>query len=136
MQEEKKLQVLMVKPLERARMMEISGSLESMQEIVGGYIQSYRPFDDDVAIICNDEGKLLGMMPNRAIYDDKHEVVDVIAGDFFVCYAPPTSEEFESLPKDLAKKYEKMFRHPEVFLNAPGGIAVIPLKPNREEQER
>ena len=37
---------------------EIDGNLESMQEIVGGYIEAIYPFDDPIALVCNDEGKI------------------------------------------------------------------------------
>ena len=40
---------------------EIDGSLESMQRIVGGDIEAVYPFDDPVAIVCNEEGKLLSL---------------------------------------------------------------------------
>ena len=32
--------------------------------------------------------------------------MDVIAGDFFICYAPIESEKFLSLPPELAEKYK------------------------------
>ena len=32
-----------------------------MQEVVGGDIEEYMPYDDDVAIICNEEGKMRGL---------------------------------------------------------------------------
>lgn len=44
---------------------EIDSSLQAMQEVVGGYIQALYPWSDPIALICNDEGKLMGMAPNR-----------------------------------------------------------------------
>lgn len=38
-----------------------------MQEIVGGTIQVLYPFAEPVALVCNDEGKLLGLPLNRAL---------------------------------------------------------------------
>lgn len=32
------------------------------------------PFEDEVAIICNDEGKMNGMLPNRAVYAEPETV--------------------------------------------------------------
>src|SRR5699024_6863922 len=49
--------------------------LEAMQELVGGDIEEYMPFEDEVAIICNEEGKIIGLPLNRAIYSE--EVVDM-----------------------------------------------------------
>lgn len=84
-------------------------------------------FNDDVAIICNDEGKLMGMPLNRAICSDSGDIIDIIAGNFFVCYAPFESENFCSLSDELAKKYMDMFWLPETFVNVNGDIVVIPL---------
>ena len=60
------LRVILCKPGETAEVVEIDDDLESMQELVGGLIQEYMPFHsetdpryDDVAIICNEEGKLI-----------------------------------------------------------------------------
>ena len=52
------MNVLMVKPGEHRERVEIENSLESLQDAVGGYIQAVYPFDDPIALICNEEGKL------------------------------------------------------------------------------
>ena len=44
---------------------------------------------------------------NRAIQDENGKVLDIIAGPFFICYAPIESEKFLSLPKDLEEKFLK-----------------------------
>ena len=67
------------------------------------------PWDDDVAIICNEEGKVNGMPLNRIIKDENGQTIDIIAGTFFLCYAPIESENFLSLPDDLIKKYREKF---------------------------
>ena len=71
------LRVILCKPGETAEAIEIEDDLESMQEMVGGLIQEYMPFHsetdpryDDVAIICNEEGKLMRLPPSRAITDE------------------------------------------------------------------
>ena len=110
------MKVLLVKPGEYAREAEIGSSLEDMQQAVGGWIEEYMPFDDDVALVCNEEGKLHGLDLNRAIYSDDGQIMDIIAGDFFVCYAPIESENFLSLPEDLMSKYEKKFRKNALML--------------------
>ena len=63
-----KLSVLLVEPNEYPRMIEIDNTLEAMQAVVGGDIEEYMPFEDEVAIICNEEGKISGLSPNRAVY--------------------------------------------------------------------
>ena len=96
-----KIKVLLVEPEKYPKEIVIDDSLEAMQEVVGGDIEEYMPYDDDVAIICNEEGKMRGLPLNRAVYvqdNDKKEMVDIICGKFFICYAPPESESFQSLP--------------------------------------
>ena len=51
--------ILVIKPMQTPKVKEIESSLESMQKEVGGYIQAIYPFEDSVALICNEEGKLL-----------------------------------------------------------------------------
>ena len=89
--------------------MEIDDTLEAKQKLVGGLIEIV-PYKDDLLLICNEEGKIKGLPLNKAIYSDRGELVDIIAGTFFMCYAPIDSEKFLSLPKGLAEKYEKYFR--------------------------
>lgn len=84
-----------------------------MQAVVDGNIQEYQPFDDEAAVICNEEGKMYGLPLNRAIYDKDGEMIDIIAGTFFICDAPFMSETFQSLSDEQVKKYEKMFHDPE-----------------------
>lgn len=54
------------------------------QKLVGGLVQCIYPFDDSVAVICNDEGKLLHMEPNRNILGADDRVLDTINGDFLI----------------------------------------------------
>lgn len=120
-----KILVLLVEPGKCPKIVQIEDALKAVQCIVGGDIEVYRPLDDDVAIVCNEEGKVKGLPLNRAIYSDRGELVDIIAGAFFVCYAPVDSEEFMDLPKELAEKYEKYFKEPESFNTEAGGVMVI-----------
>lgn len=53
--------VLMIEPGEAPRRLELSHSLEEMQKAVGGFIQILYPFEDPVALVCNEEGKLLSV---------------------------------------------------------------------------
>ena len=107
MAEVNKMKILLIRPMEVPKEMEIEDSLEEMQRLVGGYIQEIMPFEDDVALVCNDEGKFMGLPLNRAIRDERGNLADIIAGDFFLCRAPVESENFESLSEEQVKKYEK-----------------------------
>lgn len=102
------MKVIGVRVNEPAKVEQIDGSLESMQKFVGGYIEML-PLEDELVLICNEEGKLNHLPFNRLILNEKGQPYDVIAGDFFICNAPFESENFESVPDDkvdyLLKKY-------------------------------
>ena len=69
-----KISVLLVEPNKYPKMIEIDDTLEAMQAVVGGDIEEYMPFEDEVAIVCHEEGKLIGLPPNRAIYAEPETV--------------------------------------------------------------
>lgn len=102
------IQILKVEPGKAPVFTEIENTLEAMQEVVGGYIEMVDPWGGDVALICNEEGLLNGLTPNRLILDGTGRVFDVICGTFFLCLAPRNSKHFTSLPKmfgDMFGKY-------------------------------
>lgn len=131
-----KISVILVEPGRYPKLIEIEDTLEAMQSLVEGDIEEYMPFDDEVAIICNEEGKMRGLPLNRAVYVDNKEMVDIIAGKFFICYAPIESEKFLSMPKELARKYEEKFKYPERFSQTIDGIEAKPYKPVSKDMER
>ena len=60
------MNVLVVEPGTPPYEKEIKG-LQEMQELVGGLIDAIYPYDDPVALVCNDEGLLLGLPFNRSV---------------------------------------------------------------------
>lgn len=130
------ISVLLIQPDKYPKMVTIEDSLEAMQQLVGGGIEEYMPFEDEVAIVCNEEGKINGLPLNRAVYDSQHQMIEIMAGDFFICHAPFSSEKYLSLPPDLEKKYAKMFQNPERFMQTAGGIEAVPFKPKAKDLER
>lgn len=117
--------VLAVLPGKAPERMELNGSLESMQKFVGGTIQAVYPFSDPVAIVCNDEGKLMGLEHNRALRDEAGKVYDIICGSFFICGLG--EKDFDSLPEELIQKYTRMFQYPELFLRVGNHLVVVPF---------
>lgn len=230
------ISVLLIQPGKYPKTVAIEDSFEAMQALVGGDIEEYMPFDDEVAIICNEEGKVNGLPLNRAVYAEEEvdmgysemaqkfreaekngehlngyivftedsftekyplesriyvvssdnkayrpnmggysiyatsldgtdknvrleaymaaekggkdgwkiercymkerEMIEIMAGDFFICHAPISSEKFMSLPPDLEKKYSEKFRYPEKFVRTDNGIKAIPYKPAARDMER
>lgn len=133
---EEKISVVLVEPGKYPKLVEIEDTLEAMQETVDGYIEEYMPFDDEVAIVCNEEGKVNGLPLNRAVYGENKEILDIIAGKFFIAYAPIESEKFQSMPKDLARKYLEKFKYPERFNQTENGIEAKAYKPVSKDMER
>ena len=129
MKKQKAIKVVSVPVGKQAFIKEISSDLISLQMEVGGYIQAIYPFSDEVALICNDEAKLINLPLNRALKTEGmagNEIYDIIAGDFFICYAPITSENFESMPDNLLQKYLELFKYPERFLIKNQTIYIYP----------
>ena len=120
------MKILQIEPSRAPVVAEIDGSLEAMQEVVGGLIQALFPFDDPVALIANDDGKLLGLPANRALRDETGKPYDILCGTFFLCGAPANYDHFTGLTDEQVEKYRAMFQHPEMFLKIGGQIIVLP----------
>ena len=126
---EKTINVLYLEPGKYARPMKIGVSVEAMQKAVDGNIECYYPFTDDACIVCNDEGKVNGMRPNRAIKNKDGQMMDIIFGPFFICDG--RGEELGSLSKTAMNEYEKKFRNPELLIKMPEGYQMIPYQPEK-----
>lgn len=111
------MKILVIEPLKEPYVKDIPNTLEAKQEIVGGLIQAIYPFDHpEIALIANDEGKLIGLPPNRALFDKDENIIDVISGTFFLCSAPANSENFEGLNDEQIEKYTKRFETLEIYI--------------------
>ena len=75
-QNENTLSVLKIAPGQYPQQVEIDNNLKALQEAVGGTIAAVYPFADPVAIICNDDGKLMGLPLNRALRDENGEMYE------------------------------------------------------------
>ena len=120
------MQVVIVESKKKPMVQDISPDLESMQRIVGGSIQAVYPFEEPVALIANEEGKLLNLPLNRVLRDGEGNVYDIIYGTFFLCAAPPDSDRFADLTDQQVKTYMERFAMPEMFLNVGGEMFVLP----------
>lgn len=122
------MKILQIEPGHKPEVKDIAPRLAAMQDIVGGTIQALFPFEDPVALVCNDEGKLLGLPFNRALRDGEGKVYDIVCGTFFLCGAPPNSGRFDSLTDGQIETYGELFRQPEMFLSINGRIVVLPCE--------
>ena len=120
------MQVVIVGPKKKPIVQNIDDGLEAMQKIVGGAIQAIYPFEEPIALICNDEGKFLNLPLNRALRDSTGCVYDIVAGTFFLCAAPADSDSFASLTKEQVQTCLKRFAVPEQFIQVRDNVFVLP----------
>lgn len=99
----KKIKVLIVEPEREPRAAEIENDLDAMQEIVDGYIECLPVWGGE--LVCNEEGELLGLAPNREYCGD------VILGTFFL--AGTDGDEFDDLSSEAVEHYTELFGLPE-----------------------
>lgn len=129
-----KMTVLVVEPMKEPYVKEIDPGLHALQAEVGGDIGATYPFSDPVALVCNDEGKLIGLDLNRGLRDENGEIYDIMAGTFLVVGLG--EEDFTSLSPELAQKYTEHFRQPEQFISLGGQIIAVPVEPEKDNPLR
>lgn len=130
------MKVLVVEPEKEPYVKEISSGLSSLQKEVGGFIEAVYPFEDPVAIICNEEGKLEGLPLNRALRDEDGHVYDIIAGTFLI--AGLSEDNFCSLDDAQVEKFSAMYKSPELFMRFGSRTLVVPAEeramPDKEKK--
>ena len=122
-----KMTVLVVEPMKEPYVKEIDHGLHSLQAEVGGDIAATYPFSDPVGLVCNDEGKLIGLELNRGLRDEHGEIYDVMAGTFLVVGL--SEDSFTSLTPEQVQKYTEHFKQPEQFISLNGQIIALPVEP-------
>ena len=108
---------------------DIENSLEAKQKYVGGLIQVVSL--DDVDIIINDEGKLMGLPVNRAIVDDDENVLDVIVGDIICLRHDDDEGEFRSILENDLQTITKYLR-PCKIIGVRDGYTIVALLPEKD----
>lgn len=97
-----------------------------MQAAVGGTIQALYPFEEPVALICNDEGKLLNLPPNRVLYHpETGGVYDVVYAPCFLCVITPDSDSFTDLTPGQLTRFQHYFHSLELFLQTDSGLLIL-----------
>ena len=119
------MNVLMVEPGKAPYETQIGSDLQSMQALVGGYLEAVYPFEQPVALVCRESGKLDGLPLNRALRDSDGDIYDIIAGTFFI--AGLGESDFTDLPHELAEQFAERFRQPEMFMRVDDKIVAAPM---------
>ena len=119
------MDVLVVEPGYAPYEKSING-LEEMQATVGGLIQAIYPYEEPVALVCNEEGLLLGLDFNRSVPGGYGGIV----GTFFICGLG--EEDFCSLTPQQMEKYRKEYHNAEILLGVRGNEPVTIKVPPKQ----
>ena len=108
---EKQVKALMIEPNKNPCVVDLMTDLDSLQKAVsiGAPEQGLIEFvylEDNVSLLLNEEGKLIGLEPNRRLGDD------ILCGVFYVV-AENDEGELISLTEAQQEHYSKMFEHIE-----------------------
>ena len=130
------MKVLRIQPQKYPEVIEIDGSLESLQKEVAGPIQAVYPWDDPVALICNEEGKLAEDAfehYNRVLCNEIGIPYDIVVGTFLIVGL--TEDDFGELSHELIQKYEKLFHNPDEFnfWTDAHGKTILDVRPYKPE---
>lgn len=88
------MKIVIKEPYKQPYVKDIEDKLEAYQEIVGGYIEVIL-FTDNILIVCNEEGKLMGLEPNIYLRND------IIVGTIF--FVGRREEDFRGLTDNEIK---------------------------------
>ncbi len=116
------MNALIIEPEKTPHIADIENDLKTLQAIVGGYIEIVYPFDDTVALVCHEEGKLIGLPLNRSLED-----YDIIAGTFIIVGL--NEDDFCSLTPEQTEKYRQKYETPEAFTRIGRNIISMPIIP-------
>jgi len=114
-----KERVIVARPGEEAYVTELIPNYENLSALVGGTLEMSNPFDDDVAIICDESGKIKGKMPNRLSCGNisgcfrRFLPVDVYAGTIVIVGCRPEKTEFDGLTDSEIEKYMFLYKEPQ-----------------------
>jgi hypothetical protein len=120
---EKETTVVKVEPLKAPVIDTIVNDLDSLQKAVsiGASEQGLIEFvylEDNVSILCNEEGKLIGLTPNRRLGDD------ILCGVFYVVVEDDKGNLI-SLSPAQQDKYLRKFAIPDVIKVSEVGDTIV-----------
>lgn len=122
------MKVIVVEPFKKGYVKDIEGGLESLQKEVGGYIEAVYPFEDMVALVCDEEAKLKGSQPNRALRLDNGRVYDIVCGKFLILGLG--EDDFTDVPEELMQKYLDMYEPHDEFIKLGRKVFLSTYKDN------
>jgi hypothetical protein len=111
--EETIMKAIILKPGRHGEVTDLDLSYNNLRSLVGGNIEMTYPFEDEyLAVISNEEAKLLDLPPNRAARRADGTVADIYCGTMVVV-ALATEGEYRDLTNKEAKMVLQMWGPPE-----------------------
>ncbi len=102
------MKVLVAEPMKPCEVREIPDTLDAMRQIVGGNIEAVTSIRYASAIVCNENGKLLGLPHNRPLLDESGLMpLDILHGTFFITGV--SGEHFVSLTDEQIQRYKNLY---------------------------
>jgi hypothetical protein len=120
---ENRIKVLKVAPLEKPEICYLENKLEALQKAVSigadyvGLIEIL-DLDERTCILCNEERKLINLMPNRRVGDD------IICGVFYVT-GQNDEGDLASLTDEQIEHYSEVFGNIEYFMQSDDGRIIV-----------
>ena len=97
------MKAIIIKPGKFARIEDIDPTYSTLRTLVGGNIEMTYPFEDEyLAVISNEEAKLLDLPPNRAARRNDGSVADIYCGTMVVVALAPEGDY-----RDLTKRRQR-----------------------------
>lgn len=128
------MKVIMCEPGKRAYETEVGNKLEDLYDALDcELIQVVYPFEENVMIVCDENGKMEGKELNRALRNENGEIYDIIAGKFLICRAGDDGD-MVSLSEGQLIFYKKMFLLPEQAFMLDGKIYSETYEPKEETE--
>ena len=124
---QRNIKILVVEPFKLPYEKTIPNRLKDKQNVVGGYIEYVRLLEDeDVVLICNEEGKINGSSYNRDIG------YDIIFGTFMIVRESADDGEDRSLTAEQIEKYKQRFGYNSIKETENKIIQILENKYSKE----
>ena len=113
--------VLLVKPHMYPQQVQIGCDLEDLQKAVGGDIEAVYPFNEPVALVMHDEGKIMGKDLNRALGDGDGDLLRASVDGVFDEFLDNGGRAFDDLARgDLVRHVKREDPHVSVSVRNQG----------------
>lgn len=109
MNEENLIKVLLVESFNKPKIITIENNYQAISEIICGDADEYMPFEDDVALLCNADGKRLSLSASHTVTDIETGKTELIYGTFILVGTSGFDGEYHSLDDNLIDKYMNLF---------------------------